>query len=111
MLGRLLLLNQTVDLLTVGTDVRPGIHQILGAQGRIVGQKLGLAYPTSTVLLQHPDRDPGAHDAWIAALHTRDALEAGEDLTDVSDENLEELGLLGRGHLCNQRLCLLEGSH
>ena len=106
-----MVLDLLVDLVTMCSDIGPGVHEILGTQSRVVGQKVSLARAESAVLLQEPDGDPGPNDARIAALHTRDALDAGEDLTDVSDENLEELGLLGRGHLCNQRLCRLEGSH
>jgi len=57
------------DLVRVSVPVAPRLDQILGAQGRIGLEKVGLAGPSPSRLHQQPDGDSGANDARLTPAH------------------------------------------
>jgi hypothetical protein len=105
--GSLVVLDLPLDFVTVGTMIGPDVRQILGSQGRIGAQQLGLARPQMPGLDQQPDGDPGADNAGLPATDLRRALDSREGITQILHYPLEDLGLFGSRHLGKQALSLL----
>ena len=76
--GVLILSDVAIDLLLMGTHVRPCVGQVLGPECGLSAQQLGLACAEPSGLLQNPDRYPGSYDAGLPAADRRAALDSGK---------------------------------
>jgi len=91
------------NLRVVRAVVGPGVGQILGAQGGVGPQQIGLARPELAGLDEHPHRDARAHNTRLAAAQAGRGLDARERIAQVAHDPLEQLGLLGAGYLLSRR--------
>jgi hypothetical protein len=84
-----LLFDLPIDIIAMRTNIRPGVHQVFGSEGRIVKKKLSLRDSKAPGLLQNPDRYPRADNAGIAPLDTRTAFNADRCSCIVPSDSLE----------------------
>lgn len=63
----LVLANLSIDLVAMGSDVRPGVSKILGMKRRIRLEQPSFAHSKTPGLLQDPHGNPGAHDRGFTA--------------------------------------------
>ena len=75
--GVLVVSDVILDLLPMGTYVRPCVGQVFRSERRVSAQQLGLAGTQPPRLLQYPDRYSGSDDARVSATDSQAALDPG----------------------------------
>ena len=109
--GWLVLLDLSVDLVTMGAHIAPGVRQVLSTQLRIRSKELRFRRAAPTRVLKEPHRDAGPHDARSAAAHTGCTLDAWVCVTEILSDPSKKLGLFGPAQAGQQPLDLAFVSH
>ena len=94
-LGRFVLQDVLLDLISVRPRIRPGIGEVFRTQGGIAPKQIGLGGPKMTCLHQYPNGNASAHNASLATKNRWGTLNPRIRIRKVADDPLEDLRFFG----------------